>query len=180
MSFQRSLDATVNQGTRIPTVTDQTYTSTLPFLTANYRLNNEWSTYGQIAKGFLVPDLSMFYVNNPSLSKPEPQTSTNYQYGVVHQSKDLTLDADIYYIDFNNKIASTGTGNDLVYFNQGGVVYKGIEAAVTYYVGGGFSLHANGSINNAKTKDTDLQIAKAPKTTAALGVLYKSSDFLVL
>jgi iron complex outermembrane receptor protein len=129
LHFKREIDAPVNQGTRIATTAEQTYTSTLPFLTANYSVNKEWSAYAQIAKGFLVPDLSMFYVNNPNLSTPKPQTSTNYQLGTVHQSRNLTLDADIYYIDFDNKIASTGSGNDLVYYNRGGVVYKGIEAA---------------------------------------------------
>lgn len=175
LNFQRSLDATVNQTTRIATQTDQTYTATLPFLTVNYSVNKEWSAYAQVAKGFLVPDLSLFYVNNPLLSTPKPQTSTNYQLGTVHQSQNLTLDADIYYIDFNNKIASTGTGNDLVYYNQGGVVYKGIEAAATYYVGSGFSVHANASLNSAKAKDTGLQVAKAPDSTSALGLLYKAN-----
>jgi iron complex outermembrane receptor protein len=173
VNFKRSLDAAVNQGTRIPTNADQTYNTTLPFLSANYAINGNWSAYAQSARGFLVPDLSMFYVNNPGLSTPKPQTSTNYQLGTVHQSQNLTLDADIYYIDFNNKIASTGTGNDLVYYNQGGVVYKGIEASATWYLGHGFSLHANGSVNKAEAKDTGLQIAKVPKSTSALGLLYK-------
>lgn len=173
VNFKRSLDAAVNQGTRIPTNADQTYDSTLPFLTANYAVSKQTSAYAQVARGFLVPDLSMFYVNNPNLSTPKPQTSTNYQFGAVHQSANLTLDGDIYYIDFNNKIASSGNGNDLVYYNQGGVVYKGIEGAATYYVGSGFSLHANGSLNRAEAKDTGLRIAKVPKSTAALGLLYK-------
>lgn len=175
VNFNRSLDALVNQGTRIPTKTEQTYKTTLPFLTANYRLSNEWSSYAQVARGFLAPELSMFYVNNPSLSSPKPQTSTNYQLGTVVQSRDFTIDADVYYIDFNNKIASTGTGNDLIYFNQGGVVYKGIEGAITYYLGSGFSVHANASLNSAKAKDTGLQVAKAPESTSAFGVLYKNA-----
>ncbi|QYG08899.1 TonB-dependent receptor [Janthinobacterium sp. PAMC25594] len=173
--FKRALNAGVNQGTRIPTDAEQTYTSTLPFLSANYSFTPEWSAYAQTARGFLVPDLSMFYVNNPSRSKPQPQTSTNYQLGAVHQSSNLSLDGDIYYIDFNNKIASTGMGNDLVYYNQGGVVYKGIEGAATYYVGSGFSLHANGSLNSAKSKETGLSIAKVPQSTTALGLLYKAN-----
>jgi iron complex outermembrane receptor protein len=175
LNFKRSLNAPVNQGTRIATDAEQTYTASLPFLTANYTVSKEWSAYAQVARGFLVPDLSMFYVNNPSLSTPKPQTSSNYQLGTVHQSQNLTFDADIYYIDFNNKIASSGNGNDLVYFNQGGVVYKGIEGAATYYVGSGFSLHANASMNSAKTKDTNLQVAKVPSSTSAFGLLYKAN-----
>lgn len=175
LHFTRALDASVNQGTRSATEAQDTYSTTLPFLTANYSINQQWSAYAQTAKGFLVPKLSTFYVNNPGLSHPQPQTSTNYQLGAVHQSPDLMLDGDIYYIDFNNKIASTGTGTDLVYYNQGGVVYKGVEGSATYYVGRGWSLHGNGSVNSASTKDTNLTIGKAPDSTAALGLLYKAN-----
>ncbi|MES2049073.1 MAG: TonB-dependent receptor [Pseudomonadota bacterium] len=175
VNFQRSLTAPVNQGTRIATTAQQTYTTTLPFLTANYSLNKNWSAYAQTAKGFLVPDLSMFYVNNPNLSTPKPQTSSNYQLGTVHQSQNLAFDANVYQIDFNNKISSTGSGNDLVYFNQGGVVYKGIEAAATLYLGSGFSLHLNASQNSAKAKDTGLRVAKVPGSTSTAGLLYSAN-----
>ncbi len=175
VDFKRKLDAAVNQGTRLPTQAEQSYSTTLPFLTTNYAVNKEWAAYAQVARGFLVPDLSMFYVNNPTLSTPKPQTSTNYQLGTVHQSGRLSFDADVYYIDFNNKIATSGSGNDQIYYNQGGVVYKGVEGAATWYVGSGFSLHANGSINKAEAKDSGLQVAKAPSSTTALGLLYKAN-----
>ncbi len=177
VSFKRSVDAVVNQDTRIATVADQTYKATLPFLTGNLRIDPQWAAYGQLARGFLVPPLSMLYVNNPSASNPAPQTSTNYQLGAVHSSTNLTFDADVYYIDFNNKIASSGAGTDLVYFNLGGAVYKGVEAQATYYVGNGISLHGNGSLNSAKVKSTGLAVAKAPASTAALGLLYKAGPW---
>ncbi|MES2296874.1 MAG: TonB-dependent receptor [Pseudomonadota bacterium] len=175
--FNRSIDALVNQDTRTPSKSDQTYTATLPFLSANQRINGEWSAYAQLARGFLAPPLSVQYVNTPDASHPAPQTSTNYQLGMVHASKQLSFDADLYYIDFNNKIASTGSGTDLVYFNLGGAVYKGVEAQATYALGQGFSVHANGSLNSAKTKDGDLWVAKVPRATAALGLMYKANGW---
>ena len=170
--FTRKLDAAVNQTTRIAQTGSETYKATLPFLSANYKLDTQWSSYAQYAQGMLVPDLSMFYVNNPGLSTVDPQKSTNYQLGVVHKSDGIVFDADVYYIDFNNKIASTGTGNDLVYYNQGGVVYKGIEGQLTYLLDHGVALYANGALNSAKSRGTGLQVAKAPKSTASLGVIY--------
>jgi iron complex outermembrane receptor protein len=79
-------------------------------------------------------------------------------------------------------IGSTTTGNEVVYFNQGGVIYKGIEAEGTAYVGMGFSVYANGSLNSAKDKGSDIQnpglwIANAPKSTAAVGVIYNSGGW---
>jgi iron complex outermembrane receptor protein len=179
VSIRRTIDALVNQTTRLPTDSARTYTAHLPFLTANYRINSEWSTYAQLARGFRAPDLSVQYVVNPNLGQPAPQTSTNKQLGIVHQSGRWTFDADVYHIDFNNKIASIGTGNSQVFYNQGGVTYKGIEAQASYVVGSGFSVFANGSLNNARSITTGLTIAGAPSSTAALGALYATGPWSV-
>jgi iron complex outermembrane receptor protein len=62
------------------------------------------------------------------------------------------------------------------------VIYKGIEAEGTAYVGMGFSIYANGSLNSAKDKGSDVQnpglwISNAPKSTAALGVIFNRSGW---
>lgn len=44
---------------------------------------------------------------------------------------------------------------------------------MTYAFGNGLAVFANASLNSAKAKGTDLQVAKAPKATAAAGILYK-------
>jgi len=172
VSFKRDIDARVNQTTRTPLDFSKRYTAGLPFLTANYRLTREWATYVQTARGILVPDVSNFYVANPNLNNVDPQTSTNYQLGVVHKSQLLAFDADLYRIDFKNKIASAGTGNDAHFYNQGGVTYKGVEAQATWYVGSGLSLHGNGSVNRAESNQTKLDVQRAPNMTAATGVFY--------
>ena len=63
-------------------------------------------------------------------------------------------------------------GSQTVFFNQGGVTYKGIEAEATYAIGDGFSLYANGSLNSAKDHQTHQWIQNAPETTGALGAIY--------
>ncbi len=179
MSTRLNIDAQVNATTRVPQQITKDFSSTLPFLTANYKLDNNTSTYAQYAKGMLVPDISSFYSNATDLYNIDPQTSTNYQFGVVHKSNDVTWDADIYYIDFNNKIAQIpgSTGSNIQYYNQGGVVYKGIEGQFTYALPNGFSVYANGSINSARTKDTDAQIALTPDRTAALALIYQTNGW---
>jgi len=54
-------------------------------------------------------------------------------------------------------------------------VYKGVEAAATYYVGSGFSLQREWFGHSAKAKDSGLLVSKVPKSTAALGLLYKAN-----
>lgn len=174
ISITRSQTSPVAQTTRI--VNDSasmTYTSTLPFLTLNQKLSDSTSVYAQYAKGFQIPDLNTFYVANPGKNSTEPQKTTNYQVGVVGRSDRMTWDADIYRIEFTNKLVSNGlSGADAAFVNIGGATYQGIEGQMAYVVGGGFSVYANASVNSAKATDTGLQISGAPETTAALGALY--------
>ena len=60
-----------------------------------------------------------------------------------------------------------------MFYNQGGVVYKGIEGQVTYAFDNGIAVFANASRNYAKNKATHLQVQQAPFMTAAGGILYK-------
>lgn len=169
----RSVDALVNQTTRLPQNTSVDYQTTLPFLTLNQQLGGDLAVYAQYAKGFQIPDLKSFYITNPTQNSSEPQTSTNYQLGIVGKTDRLTWDADLYRIDFKNKYVSNGLAGDAAaYVNIGGVTYKGVEAQLTYVLGGGFAVYANGSTNQATALDTGKAIAGAPNMTAALGGLF--------
>jgi iron complex outermembrane receptor protein len=178
VDFNLEINAEYNQTTRIPQDISKTYTKDLPFATINYLITPRLSVYGQYAQGMAVPILGDLYVNNPSLSSIEPQTSTNYQAGAVYHGDRLSIDADVYYIKINNKIEQetviddTGTSQS-AYFNAGKVLYKGVEGQVTYALHGGFAVFANGSINYAKEVGTHNPVSNAPKSTAAAGLLYK-------
>lgn len=176
--FTRSIDAAVNQKSRTAINERATWTSTLPFVTANYTIMPSWSAYFQFAKGMYVPDLSSFYsgsANLPeALSQLKPQTSTNYQLGTVYHGGKFALDADIYKIDVNNKIASptaAGTDSSLL-VNIGTVHYKGIEGQIMVFPMQGLTLFANASYNKAVNGSTGAQIAKTPFTTEAVGIFY--------
>lgn len=170
--FRRTLDATVNQGTGLPYHGGETWTKLLPALTARYAIHSNWSTYVQIAKGFQAPNLNAFYKTNPDLSTLKPEETTNYQLGTTLTSKRLALSADIYRIDFSNKIVSSPSGNGTIFSNAGGATYKGIEGEATYYLGQGYSLYGNYSLNSAKDNTNDQWLPNTPKTTAATGVIY--------
>ncbi|UAK23206.1 TonB-dependent receptor [Sphingomonas nostoxanthinifaciens] len=178
VEFNLTIDAAYNQTTRYAQDISQTYRKDLPFATINYAVTSQLSVYGQYAQGMAVPVLSELYVNNPSLSSIQPQTSTNYQAGAVYHGERLSLDGDVYYIKINNKIQQeTVTDNtgatQTAYFNAGRVLYKGIEGQVTYALNGGIAVFANGSLNYAKEAGTHNPVSNSPKSTAAGGVLYK-------
>jgi len=181
--FTRGIDALVNQKSRLPLDTSATWTKTLPFLTINWQAMSNWSFYGQYAQGMYVPDLSSFYSASGQLSTAlgslKPQTSTNYQVGTVWHGNKVSLDADAYIIDVNNKIGTcTAVGCDTTLLvNIGQVRYKGVEGQISYMPVTGLTLFANGSYNYARNVSTGAQVAKAPFTTAAAGFIYRNGGF---
>ncbi|MHB8849320.1 MAG: TonB-dependent receptor domain-containing protein, partial [Burkholderiales bacterium] len=87
-------------------------------------------------------------------------------------NKRMTLSADIYKIDFNNKQVATPIQNATIYTNVGGATYQGFETEDTYYVGQGYSLYGNYSFNSAKVNTNNQWLPDAPEHTAAAGVIY--------
>lgn len=181
--FNRSIDAAVNQKSRLPLDTSATWTKTLPFLTVNWQAMTNWSFYAQYAQGMYVPDLSSFYSSSGQLSTAldslKPQTTTNYQIGTVWHGSKFSVDADGYIINVNNKIGTcTTVGCDTTLLvNIGQVRYKGVEGQVSYMPLTGLTLFANGSYNYARSVSTGAQIAKAPFSTAAAGFIYRNGGF---
>lgn len=189
------VDSDVNQKSRQPFHDSKVFEKTLYFLTANYRVQDNLSVYGQVATGFLLPDISVTQVVNPNLSDLEPQTSTNYQAGVVYHGGRIVADADIYHIDFKNKLQTvtvplaTG-GTETQNFNLGGATYQGVEGQITFQATDTIYLFANGSLNSAKAEGGAAtisgvpvtiaggkQIAGAPKSTAAFGAYYQDQSW---
>lgn len=189
-------------GNTVPVNPDSfTTTRTLPFATVNYRIQQNWSVYGQYANGIYIPDISAFEVNTPILSFPKPQTTTNYQFGTVYYGDDFSVDADVYYIKSDNTIEQKpcsqltppGPASDTCNFNAGTVIYKGVEGEATYafndddMFGGaldGLSVFGNGSVNSAKAHTNPLdpnsptfQDKLAPFWTAATGLIYKANGW---
>jgi iron complex outermembrane receptor protein len=181
--FNRSIDAAVNQKSRLPLDTSATWTKALPFLTVNWQAMSNWSFYGQYAQGMYVPDLSSFYSASGQLATTldslKPQTTTNYQIGTVWHGSKISIDADGYIINVNNKIGTcTTTGCDTTLLvNIGQVRYKGVEGQVSYMPVKGLTLFANGSYNYARSVTTGAQVAKAPFSTAAAGFIYRNGGF---
>jgi iron complex outermembrane receptor protein len=192
VSEKLHVDADVNQSSRLPFHGSKTFTKTLYFLTANYKIQDNLSAYAQYATGFLLPDISATQKVNPNLNDLEPQESTNYQAGVVWHGGKLTIDADVYNILFTNKLQSTTVGTETVFFNLGGATYKGVEGSISYAATDNLFLFANGSLNSAKAEGATTsfngapfvvaggkQIANAPKSTAAIGALWHNANWSV-
>ena len=182
IDFTRTQQAPINQGSLLPIDFKKTWSATLPSVSANWRVEAGTSLYAQVARGFLAPNVNVFYTGSVAKNNFQPQKTANYQAGVVHQSKRFTADVDAYYIDFDNFITTATdfsvTPNQSYSINGGGVIYKGVEAQASLALAHDISAFAAGSLNSAKTKGGDklsggdLWIAGAPDHTVSLGLLY--------
>lgn len=179
VSFERDLNAPVNQKTGLPVDDYQvTWTRNLASFDAHYKIADNWSAYAQWAQGFLAPNLNLLYTNIPNGSTLQPEATTNYQAGTTWVGDAGSISLDGYYIEFNNllqkHLATVGLNNDQAFFyNSGGVIYKGVEAEGALVIGAGLSLYANASINSARLKSDDTWVPLAPNETGVIGLLYK-------
>ncbi|HUW00074.1 MAG TPA: TonB-dependent receptor [Gallionella sp.] len=176
VSFNRKIDATVNQGaTGAALNSSQTWNKALPTLTAHYTIQPNWTAYAQVAQGMLAPNINAFYpVKTTTVTLPsqlKPQSTTNYQLGSTWAADQLTVSGDVYEVDFSNQITSSPCGIYTCFSNTGGVKYNGVEGEATYVIGAGYSLYGNYAINNYSTSDGSV-LQNVPKNTAAAGVIY--------
>jgi len=186
MWVQRAIEAPINQTTNLlPAFYTTAYSKTMPLVTANYRVTQNWSTYAQYATGFLTPPLAFLQEDHPENNVVKPQTTTNYQIGTVYKTNRFNVDFDGYFIRTHNLPVSVvnpnQTGiinpNDKVTFTAKGAYYYGVEAQGTYYVGGGFSAFANGSRNYGTYESSKRRIDGIPQSTAGYGFIYDHKGF---
>ncbi|GLQ97610.1 TonB-dependent receptor [Dyella mobilis] len=176
--FQRNIDSLYNQKTGTPLDYSKEWNATLPSASFHYAFTSNWTAYAQWAKGFLAPNLNLFYVTNPSISDSalEPEKTTNIQLGTTWSSDRLSVSGDVYKIDFNNFIQSEKHGGNTYFYNGGGVHYKGVELEGTYMLGAGFSAYANGSLNRAIQTESNTWNPNTPHKTAAVGFIYSNGS----
>jgi iron complex outermembrane receptor protein len=169
-----------------------TYTSPLYFLTTNYKVTPYFSAYAQYATSFLIPQLSDLDVPGVTLQHLQPETTTNYQTGVVYSRGAVTWDADLYLIDARNTnvgctIPDPQGGFIAATCNAGRVHYSGFEGEGAWLlpIPVGLTAFVNGSINNARqlaqpanvseniAGNPGQALATVPDFTAAGGLLYR-------
>jgi iron complex outermembrane receptor protein len=166
------------------------YSAWLPSLDANYRLKSNWSIYGQIATGSVVPPSKVFdYTQGPNgtpvKTLPKQQRSTTYQAGTVLKLKRVTFDADFYHIRFQNSYSSVNDpSGEPIYFLQPSSITKGFEAESNIYIGYGLSAYLNGSVGRATYNSSNQNVScsgPAPactSSTAQINVVAPSGQWV--
>lgn len=193
LDITRYDDAAIQNTSRTPDSTNRiTYTNVLPFLSINQTLasnpqgGSATSLYFQYGRGYEIPDLATFYVNNPLQNATTPNETSTYQGGFIGKSNEFMWDVDYYTIDFSNlqtQLNVDANGNICAacsytaYFDVGGAAYRGIEAEATVSLGGGLAFYGNYSTDQARELTYNTQVKGVPVYTSAAGLLYKSPRF---
>jgi iron complex outermembrane receptor protein len=183
MDFRRTVDAGVNQGSKAVADFSETFKSTLPFIAVNKKLTDTYSVYVQASRGMHVPELGDLEIPSPNGVNPSPETTNTYQTGIVHKSSNLTWDADIYCVKFNNIIvATTAEDGEGTFYDAGNATYKGIEAEATYVIGAGLALYGSAAKDDANYAANNQlgqfgHVLAVPNGTASAGVLYNQGPW---
>ena len=163
------------------------YDSYLPSVDANYRLKPNWSVYGQFSTGSVIPPSSVFDVTGGQVTTlPKPTGAKSYQTGTVLKLRRATVNADYFYINFENVYTSSADPNNpsaTSYSQSGNTASKGFEGEANLYLYKGLSFYANGTVGTAKyisqtvngvvNPNYDRWVASTPGDTEGFGLTYQ-------
>ena len=164
------------------------YNNWLPNVAARYYLTSSWSVYAQWAYGSIIPPSGVFDVPNAQvLVPPKPTLAKTYQTGSVLKFRRWTLDADAYYIHFQNSYDSYIDPASLepVFVPTGPTNTKGVEAESNIVIGRGLSLYVNGTMGVAKYQtgsnfpNGGLWVANTPKNVETASLLWRHHDWSI-
>ncbi len=150
--------------------------------------NSTWSVYAQWAEGSIIPPSAVFDVpNGQVLVPPKPTLAKTYQTGSVLKHRRWTLDADAYYVHFQNAYDSYIDPSSLepIAVATGPTNTKGIEAESNIVIGWGLSLYVNGTMGSAKYQggpnypNGGLWVADTPKNVETVSLLWQHQDWSV-
>jgi len=151
------------------------YSDWLPSISANYKLQPNWSTYAQYSYGDQIPSTSVFDVTGAKASPvPKPTLAKVAQIGTVWNSDRMTLAADIYHMKLDGayvKSATADANGNFAWIYGGEQINQGIEAEGNFVLGDGFSLYASATLGSYKYA-SGMWVAGAPKETETLALSY--------
>ena len=168
------------------------YNSYLPSGDANYRLRDNWSVYGQISTGSVIPPSNVFDQAGTVSVLPKPSFALTMQTGTVLKLHRMTFDADYYHVHFGNAytaIADPNIQSGTQFYSSGDSVTQGFEGETNIALAQGLNLYANGTygvakyasqtVNNVVNVNYQKWVANTPANTEAIGMTYsrRNLDF---
>lgn len=146
----------------------------MPSVGVNYKINDVAELYGSFSQSksafvsaFTAGPFSTTQAGfNAIRNTLRPEESDTYEIGARFKSGGFNGSLGAYLVNFRNRLLAITTGagivgNPAVLQNVGGVRSAGVELAGNYRFGGGFSVFASYSYNNATYRDNVVNAAGA-------------------
>jgi iron complex outermembrane receptor protein len=165
------------------------YQSWLPSGDANYRIRDNWSVYGQISTGSVIPPSSVFDQAGTVSVLPKPSYALTMQTGTVVKTHRATFDADYYHVHFGNSytaVADPNIQSATQFYSSGDSVTQGFEGETNVALMRGLNFYANGTygvakyisqnVNGATNVNYQKWVANTPANTEAIGMTYSRNN----
>lgn len=161
-------------------------TEVMPGLGATYWLSPTAQLYGGVYKAF-APALNADAINGGADQELEAERSMNYEIGVRGTRDRLRYELTAFRMDFDNQIIPSNSGG-FVRENGGETVHQGLEVALGYDIGAGFSIDANATYvpeakfvgdrveNNVVTIEDGNRVTYTPELVANVTLGYRSGN----
>lgn len=161
------------------------YNSYLPSGDVNYRIRENWSVYGQVGTGSVIPPSSVFDQPGKISLLPKPSFALTLQTGTVLKLRRATFDADYYHVHFGNGYTATANPNPDIgtqFYSSGDSVTQGFEGETNVALLPGLNVYVNGTygvakyvsqtINGSSNINYEKWLAMTPSNTETFGMTY--------
>lgn len=121
---------------------DTSNTEVLPGIGATYQLIPEAQLYGGVYKAF-SPASNGVALDGLTDQNLDGERSVNYELGIRGAVDRMTYELTGFFMDFDNQVVTGNSDPNLSQSNAGETKHYGLEAALGYELGGGFSVDTN-------------------------------------
>ncbi|WP_425426639.1 TonB-dependent receptor family protein [Alkalimonas amylolytica] len=152
-------------------------TEFLPGVGATFELTPAAQLYGGVYRAF-SPASNGVALDGLTDQKLDGERATNYEIGLRGSQGSLSYEVATFVMDFSNQVVTGNSDPNLSRSNAGKTEHRGMELALAYDLGAGFSLDTNATwIPTSKFKTGEHQgnrLPYAPKFIANIGLHYSA------
>lgn len=163
----------------------QTWDTFLPKVALSHKLTDQWTTYGSFSKGYMPGGFNYFASNGGSEENSfNPQVSKNYELGIKGQFDDLTLSANLFYMDIEDTHVYKSIGTLYLTDNAEKSHSQGIELEANWFATDNLQFTGAFGYTNAEYDDYDngytnlkgQTVSNTPRHTIRLSAAYNSPN----
>lgn len=154
-------------------------TEVMPGIGATWQVVPEAQLFAGAFKGFSPAMVATAISTDGVDQQLDAECSTNYEVGVRGAMQRLTYEATVFHMDFENQIVNQSLSAGVNQANGGETLNQGLEFALGYEIGDGWSVDGNATyVAVAEFKNDSLgpdgnRLPYAPKLTSNMNLNYK-------